>query len=123
MEEIIRPGVEAWAAQRSPLEAAGQLAAAGVAAGPVNDAAAIRADEHVRERGLIHEYENLDSSTPTAVVGNPIAFRHRAEEPSRPPKKPARWPQHASDTAEVLTTRLGLNEAGIQALRAEGVIS
>jgi formyl-CoA transferase len=122
MEEVIRPGVEAWAAERSPLEAASLLAAAGVAAGPVNDAAAIRADEHVRERGLIHEYENLDSSTPTAVVGNPIAFRHRSDEPSPPSRKPARWPQHASDTEQIIKTRLGFDEAAIQALRTEGVI-
>ena len=122
MEEVIRPGVEAWAAERSPLEAASALAAAGVAAGPVNDAAAIRADEHVRARGLIHEYESFGSSTPTAVVGNPIVFRDRLEAASQPPASPPRWPLHAADTEEVLTSRLGLDEAEIRSLRAEGVI-
>ncbi len=72
MEDIIRPGVEGWAASMTKLEAAAALAAHGVAAGPINTAADIVNDPHVQARGVV-----ISAATPehqVHVVGNPIAF-------------------------------------------------
>jgi crotonobetainyl-CoA:carnitine CoA-transferase CaiB-like acyl-CoA transferase len=77
MEVLIRPAVEAWAAGLSKSEAAAALAARGVAAGPVNTAAEIVADPHVRARDFI-----VEADTPEArvrIVGNPIAFRRPSD--------------------------------------------
>ncbi len=54
LDDIIRPGVERWAAARTKRQAAADLAAAGVAAGPINTAADIAADPHVAIRSFVH---------------------------------------------------------------------
>ena len=75
IDDVIRPGVEAWAATRSKRDAATELARHGVAAGPVDTAADIRADPHVRARAFVHEFSPLGAEDPdVAVVGSPIAF-------------------------------------------------
>jgi crotonobetainyl-CoA:carnitine CoA-transferase CaiB-like acyl-CoA transferase len=118
MDDVIRPGVEAWAASRTKLEAATELARQGVAAGPVNTAADIVDDPHVRRRGFVHELAAGDGAS-VRVVGNPIAF-HRAGAEASPP---ARWPLLGADTDRVLATRLGLGPDVIAELRAKGVVS
>jgi formyl-CoA transferase len=122
MDDVIRPGVERWAATRTKLEAASELAAHGVAAGPVNTAADIVADPHVQTRGFI-----VESATPehvVRVVGNPIAFRGASSDgENREPQSPHRWPLLGDGTDRVLRTRLGLDDAEISHLRETGVVA
>ncbi len=136
MESVIRPGVEAWAASKTKSEAGAALAEAGVAAGPVNSASDIRRDPHVRARGFIHTFQGAGTSgsgadgagssdnskieEEVAVVGNPIAFREGlgGDDASRA----ERWPVLAADTTSILSSRLGLDETEIEALRAQGII-
>jgi formyl-CoA transferase len=118
MEDVIRPGVEAWAAEIGKLEAATRLAEAGVASGPVNNAQDIRNDPHVKARSFLHEIETGDRAEPVAVVGNPIAFQPAPPEP----REPARWPTVGEHTEQVLGERLGLDAGEIRALREEGCI-
>ncbi|MBK7948074.1 MAG: CoA transferase [Deltaproteobacteria bacterium] len=150
METLIRPGVETWAAGLSKSEASAALAARGVAAGPVNTAADIAADPHVRARDFI-----LETDTPEArvrIVGNPIAFRRapgageshtsdkasesREVRASRAPlargtpieqdaatAEAPRWPRLGQHTDSILSQRLGLPPARIAALRAAGVVA
>jgi len=118
MEEVIRPGVETWAAKIDKLEAAGHLAKAGGAAGPVNSAEDIRRDPHVRARSFLPELEAGGGSEPVAVGRNPIAF-HPSRETA---DAPARWPMVGEHTEEILSKHLGLDAARIAALRAEGCI-
>lgn len=118
MEDVIRPGVEAWAAEKGKLEAAGQLAAAGVAAGPVNGAADICRDPHVKARSFLHEIESKDREEPVVVVGNPIAFHPPTANAGEPP----RWPTLGEHTDAILSRHLGLDTSEIRALREEGCI-
>lgn len=120
MESIIRPGVEGWAATKTKAEAASELAKAGVAAGPVNTAADIVSDPHVLGRHLIHRPAVSDPSTTVAVVGNPISFHGRPQEPSG--ADDPTWPVLGGDTDRVLAGRLGLNQAELERLRSEGII-
>jgi crotonobetainyl-CoA:carnitine CoA-transferase CaiB-like acyl-CoA transferase len=137
METVIRPGVEAWASSLGKLEAASRLAEQGVAAGPVNSAADIVSDAHVRGRRLVHQIQVDDREV--AVVGNPIAFRsqpaHLVAPAPRPPgtgpadrsadraERPPRWPLLGEGTERVLAGRLGLTPTEIDDLRAQGVIT
>ena len=117
LETVIRPGVEGWAAARTKLDAARDLAAAGVAAGPVNGAADIAADPHVRERAFVHEFERQrdDAGAPVRVVGNPLA--------NAPQVAARRWPTLGEHTDAVLAGRLGLTAEQIADLRARKVVA
>lgn len=119
MDAVIRPGVEAWAATRTKLEAASELARAGVAAGPVNDADDVRADPHVRARDFVHELSTPGAAASVAVVGNPIAL-HREGAPAAAPRA---WPTLGGDTERILSERLGLATGEIANLKAKGVVA
>lgn len=118
MDDIIRPAVEGWAADRTKLEAATLLAERGVAAGPVNTAADIVADPHVEQRSFIHEADTPEHHV--RVVGNPITFRGPQR---RPGPDGLRWPTLGEGTDRVLRERLDLDDATIDELRARGVIA
>lgn len=119
MDDVIRPGVEAWAADRTKLEAATVLARAGVAAGPVNDADDVRTDPHVRERGLVHELARPGDAPSVAVVGNPITL-HREGPANAPPRT---WPTLGEDTERILCERLGLTPDAVADLKSRGVLA
>jgi crotonobetainyl-CoA:carnitine CoA-transferase CaiB-like acyl-CoA transferase len=120
MDDVIRPGVEAWAATRTKSEAARDLAGHGVAAGPVNTASDIQADPHVRSRRLVHELAPLGPGTPNvAVVGNPIAFRDTATAAGAPDV----WPLLGEHTDHILRERLATTDAELTELREAGVIA
>ncbi|MBW2268569.1 MAG: CoA transferase [Deltaproteobacteria bacterium] len=121
MESVIRPGVEAWAASKTKLEASAELARRGVAAGPVNTAEDIRRDPHVRARDFVHSFAGADGGKEVAVVGNPVAFRGGPGEDAAP--RAARWPVLAGDTTSILSGRLGLDANEIEELRAQGIIT
>jgi formyl-CoA transferase len=120
METLIRPAVEAWARDKTKLEASSELARRGVAAGPVNQAADIRADPHVRSRSFVHELAAPDGSRELAIVGNPIDLRRAGEDATEPEVRP--WPLLGGDTDRVLGERLGLGERELEDLRGKGVI-
>ena len=120
MDNIIRPGVEQWAATKTKFEAASALAAYGVAAGPVNTAADIAADPHVQSRDFI-----VEAATPehhVRVVANPIAFLGSSRSDDIPNASP-RWPLLGEGTDRVLAQRLDLDTAQIAHLRETGVIA
>jgi formyl-CoA transferase len=120
MDDVIRPGVEQWAATKTKLEAASALAAHGVAAGPVNTAADIAADPHVGSRDFI-----VEAATPeynVRVVANPIAFLGSSPSTDSTNASP-RWPLLGEGTDRVLRQRLDLDTAQIARLRERGVIA
>jgi crotonobetainyl-CoA:carnitine CoA-transferase CaiB-like acyl-CoA transferase len=122
IEDVIRPGIEAWARDRTPSGAAAELAAAGLAAGPVNRPDQVLADPHVTGRGLVHRYpggpegpDGLDGQA-VAVVGNPIDL-------GGTPAPPPRWPTAGQHTDAVLRDRLGLDADALADLRRRGVVA
>jgi len=112
MDDILRPGIEAWAARRTKLEAVKVLTAAGVAAGPCHVSAEVIADPHLAHRDMLVE---LDDGV--LVPGNPVKLSGVAEGPE------TRAPWLGEHTAEVLGSELGLSDNELAALVAQGVIS
>jgi formyl-CoA transferase/succinyl-CoA--D-citramalate CoA-transferase len=87
----------------------------GVPAGPVNDAAGVVADAHLRDRAAVIEVETADFGT--------LAMQGVAPRLSATPGGVA-WagPALGEHTDAVLGDRLGLGQAEIAALRARGII-
>jgi crotonobetainyl-CoA:carnitine CoA-transferase CaiB-like acyl-CoA transferase len=112
LDDIIRPGVEHWAASRTKHEAAAELTAAGVAAGPCNDAAEVMADPHLAGRNML---TRLDSGA--LVPGNPVKLSAVGEHADGP------LPTVGEHTADVLRDELGLDDDAIAGLVAAGVIT
>jgi crotonobetainyl-CoA:carnitine CoA-transferase CaiB-like acyl-CoA transferase len=118
LEAEIRPAVDAWASKRTKLEAARELTAAGVVAGPSNHAADVIADPHVAARHMLVEMERTDGGDePVLVPGNPVKLSKVSEGPE------TRMPWVGEHTAAVLTAELGLSEPELTGLRERGVIS
>ena len=115
-ESVIRPAVEAWAREKTKLEAARELCAAGVAAGPSNDGGDLRADPHVALRDMLIEVPRPDAGGDLLVVGNPVKLSRVAEGPV------AAFPRLGEHTDAVLGSTLGLGAAELAELRAKGVI-
>ena len=116
IEPEVRPAVEAWAADKTKLEACHLLCEGGVAAGPSNRAEDLMADPHVRDHNMILEVDRPDDAPPMHVVGNPIKLSKMAEGPVRT------FPRLGQHTDEVLGELLGLSTDALDALREEGVI-
>jgi formyl-CoA transferase len=116
LETLIRPGVEGWARGLTKLEAARALAEAGIVAGPCYDAGDLARDPHVRDHQMVLEVERPDGGPPLRVAGNPIKLND-AE-----PTAPARWPTLGEHTDEVLREDVGLEDAELARLRAQGAI-
>jgi len=118
LEDVIRPGIESWAAERTKLEACQTLSAAGVAAGPCFTAPEVIADPHVRARHMLVELERTDGvADPVLIPGNPVKLSKVTEGPER------RIPWVGEHTREVLRAELGLGDDELDALRADGVIT
>ncbi|MGW4031543.1 CaiB/BaiF CoA transferase family protein [Streptomyces sp. NPDC004838] len=82
--DAVRAVVTGWLSSRTTSDALAVLGGR-VPCGPVNDAAAIFADPHVRQRRMLSEVEQPGSSAPVVIAGQPIklsrtpaAVRHRA---------------------------------------------
>jgi formyl-CoA transferase len=118
LDDVIRPGIEAWAAGLTKLEACHTLSAAGVAAGPCFTAEDVIADPHVASRHMLVELERTDGvPDPVLIPGNPIKLSKVAEGPE------TRVPWVGEHTTEVLRAELGLDDDELAHLRAEGVIT
>ena len=118
LDELLRPGIEAWAADKTKLEAATTLTDAGVAAGPCNAAPDVIADPQVARRHRLVEHPRVDGvEEPVLVPGLPIKLSAVAEGPD------TRVPWLGEHTVDVLTGLLGMAADEVEALRADGVVS
>lgn len=117
IEGVIRPAVEAWAADKTKLQASTLLAEAGVVAGPSYEGHDLMTDPHVKAHDMICEVPVEGRDEPVLVHGNPIKFSSSGEGPAE------KWPLIGEHTTEVLRGDLDLSDADIEALRAEGVIN
>jgi crotonobetainyl-CoA:carnitine CoA-transferase CaiB-like acyl-CoA transferase len=118
LEDVIRPAVEGWAADKTRLEACAALSAAGIAAGPCFTDDEVVADPHVAARDMLVEMPRTDGvDQPVLVPGNPVKLTAVAQGPE------TRVPWLGEHTDEVLEAELGLDPAARQALRDAGVIA
>ncbi len=118
LDDVIRPAIESWAAGMTKRDAAAALSTAGLAVGPVHEAAEVVADPHLRARSMLVEMERPDGSGPPVLVpGNPVKMSRVAEGPEQ------RVPWVGEHTAEVLRAELGCDDAALAELRAAGVIA
>jgi formyl-CoA transferase len=118
LEPVIRPAVEAWAAGRSKLDAARELTAVGIAAGPSNAAPDVIADPHVAARNMLVGVPRTDGVEGDVLVpGNPVKLSKVAEGPE------TRVPWVGEHTETVLRAELDLDDATLAKLRDGGIIS
>jgi len=117
MDDILRPGVKAWAADKTNIEACKALADAGVAAGPCLTAQQVIDDPHVAARNMLMEIPRPEGGDPVLTPGNPIKMSRVSEGPD------VRMPWLGEHTNEVLAAELGLDDARIEQLRADEVIA
>lgn len=115
-EAVIRPAVEAWAADKTKLEASRLLAEAGVVAAPSYEGHDLVADPHVRAHDMLVEVPVPGRDQPVVVHGNPIKFSDAPEGPT------TKWPLVGEHTEAILRADLGLSDADLEALRGDGVI-
>lgn len=116
LDALLRPGIEAWARDRTRLEASQALAAQGIVAGPSYDADDLARDPHVRAHQMLLEVPRPDGGSPLRVAGNPVKLSDTPEGPARP------WPTLGEHTDAILAADLGLGQGEIAALRAKGAI-
>ncbi len=115
-DDVIRPALEAWAADKTKLEAATILCADGIVAGPSNLAEDIAADPHIAAHNMLIEVPRPDSDRPYLTVGNPVKMSRLQEGPV------GGFPSVGEHTAEVLRDLLDVGEEELQALRDAGAI-
>ncbi len=116
LDDVLRPGIEGWAAAMSRDEAVAALAAEGLAAGPSLTSAEVCADAHVAMRDMIVEVPRPGGGPPVYVPGNPIKMSRAAQGPE------TRVPWLGEHTDAVLGTELGLDATALAGLRADGII-
>ena len=115
---MFRPAIEAWASHMTKLEAVQQLSAAGIAAAPVQTAQEVLADPHLDQRNMLIEMERTDDvEAPVVIPGNPVKLSKMAEGPE------SRIPWLGEHTRSVLHDELGLDDAAIDQLVADGVVT
>jgi crotonobetainyl-CoA:carnitine CoA-transferase CaiB-like acyl-CoA transferase len=99
-------------------EAAAALSEAGLAVGPVHDAAELVADPHLAQRNMLVEMDRPTGDGPPVLApGNPIKMSRVAEGPE------TRVPWVGEHTAEVLAQELGSTADELARLRKDGVIT
>jgi len=115
-EPVVRPAVEAWARDKTKLEAARALCEIGVAAGPSNEAPDLARDPHVAARHMLVEVPRADADTPMLVVGNPVKMSRATDGPI------TGFPGLGEHTDAVLGEELGLDAGALADLRERGVV-
>ena len=106
--------VAAFTRSRSKYEAMETIAGAGVPCSACLDTGELHHDEHLQERGFIHEME-LPVHGKVPMLG----FAPRLSESKVPMTAPPRLGEH---TDEVLASELGMETAELASLREAGVI-
>ncbi len=118
LDGVIRPGIEGWAATRTKMQAAQELMAAGVAAGPCLESGEVIADPHLAARNMLVEMPRTDGvEQPVLVPGNPVKLSNVSEDDE------GRVPWVGEHTSEVLRAELGLDDSDLNALAEAGIIS
>jgi crotonobetainyl-CoA:carnitine CoA-transferase CaiB-like acyl-CoA transferase len=118
LEDMLRPAIEAWAADMTKLEAVEKLSAAGIASAPIQTAREVLVDPHLEGRHMLVEMERTDGvDRPVVIPGNPVKLSKMAEGPE------SRVPWVGEHTRAILADELGLDEAAIDALVADGVVT
>ena len=107
--------VAGWFSGQTKAEAAQRLLAAGLPAGPVQDAREIHDDPHVQARGTLIDVPDPILGT-VRLVGPPFKLSGSPE----PLTMPA--PLLGEHSADILRGMLGYSEKDVTHLRAEGVI-
>lgn len=109
---LMRPAIAQW----KSAELIGAMEAAKLPGGKVNEIPEVLAHPQIEARGMVHEMARSDG-TPVKVLGfpaqlsaSPATYRHAP-------------PRSGEDTADVLTTVLGLDRDEIDRLLAAGVIA
>ena len=113
--EVLEPLLRQVFAQRTTKQWVDLLEEAGVPNGPINSIAEAFAEEQVQARGVKIDLPHPLAGT-TPLIASPMKF---SVTPVRQDMAPPTLGQH---TAEILTQRLGLDEAAIARLRAAGAI-
>jgi crotonobetainyl-CoA:carnitine CoA-transferase CaiB-like acyl-CoA transferase len=113
--EVLVPILETIVRVRSSRDWIAALTAAGVPCGPINDLGQVFEDPQVRHRGLRVEIPH-PAGVPCPTVASPMRFSATPVEYHTPP------PLLGQHTREVLAGILGLGEAELDALAADGVI-
>ncbi len=116
LESVIRPAIEAWAHDKTKLEAARLFADRGVAAGPCFDTEDLLADAHVKSHKMLLEIPRDDADQAVLIAGNPIKMSGLVE------AEPTRWPMLGEHTDEILAADLGLGREELASLRDAGAI-
>ncbi len=117
LDDVLRPAIEGWAADKTKVEACDALAAIGVAAGPCYRDDEVVADEHVAARDMLVAVPRTDGvDQPVLVPGNPVKLSDVAQGPE------TRVPWLGEHTASVLAAELGYDDERLAALREAGVI-
>jgi formyl-CoA transferase len=117
MDDMLRPGVNEWAAAMTNIDACRALADAGVAAGPCLTAQQVIDDPHVAARNMLVEIPRPEGGDPVLTPGNPVKMSKMADGPE------TRMPWLGEHTEEVLAQELGLDNEVLGQLRANGVIA
>lgn len=117
MDDLLRPGVNEWAKDKTSVEACRALAAAGVAAGPCLTAQQVIDDPHVAARHMLVEIPRPEGGDPVLTPGNPLKMSKVADGPE------VRMPWLGEHTDSVLSGELGLDTEELSALRRDGVIA
>lgn len=117
MEDVIRPGIEAWSAGRARLQACDVLTEAGLAAGPVVTFGEVSGDPHLALRQML-----VDSGLKTAD-GSPYLFPGDPIKVRQQPPRPDAFPPPLGRDGPGLLAELGLSEQDVDALRQAGIIS
>jgi crotonobetainyl-CoA:carnitine CoA-transferase CaiB-like acyl-CoA transferase len=113
-DALVRKIIDEWSARRTKQEIAETLGGR-VPYGPVNTAAEIFADPHVKARGMLLQLEQPGSDTPVQVAGMPIKFT------GTPRVESVRAPLTGEHTEAVLA-EIGATTAHIAELRSAGAI-
>lgn len=110
----IDEAIATWTRAREAAEIVGALEAAGVPAGAIYSAEDLARDPHFRARGM---FERVESN------GRPLALPALVPKLERTPGQTRHaGPDLGADTDEVLRELCGLDDAGIAALRARGIV-
>lgn len=117
-DTVIAPDVEAWAADKTMIEACEILASAGVACAPSMRPANLFDDPHVEAHDMLVEIpQPTGEGDPVVVLGNPLKFSRVVDGGEK------RMPWVGEHTIELLSNELGMSSGEIAQLAEQGVIS
>jgi formyl-CoA transferase len=108
--------VSAWCRTQQTDVAVEKLLALGIAAGPVRSPYAARRDPHVAHRGALVPLRHPDLAEPTSFLGPALPIRLSRGDTTTAPAEPL-----GASTDAVLRELLGLDDAELARLRADGV--